>query len=93
LCQCCPVAIDIETISSQFADILSYEEAHIEVITQERSYSKATDAQTGLRSLLGLIMATSACPRPIPVKRPRLEPLAFFQPGRNAFSNGRGLPD
>jgi hypothetical protein len=36
--------------------------AHIEVVTQERTYSKETDAQTGLRSLLGLIMATSGCP-------------------------------
>lgn len=61
-CKCCPVAIDIESVSSQFADILSYEGAHIEVTTQERTYSKDTDAQTGLRSLLGLIMATSACP-------------------------------
>jgi len=34
----------------------------VEVRTEERLHSKRTDAQTALRSLMGLVMATGACP-------------------------------
>jgi hypothetical protein len=58
----CPVAIDVEQVAHQFRDILSYTKTRVEVQTRERSYLKECDVQTGLRSLLGLIMATSTCP-------------------------------
>jgi hypothetical protein len=58
----CPVAVDIEQIAFRFKDILSYEQARVEVTVPERMYVKDCDVQTGLRSLLGLIMATSSCP-------------------------------
>jgi hypothetical protein len=61
-CQHCPVALDVEQIANRFQDILSYERAQVEVLTPERTYLKLCDVQTGLRSLLGLVMATSACP-------------------------------
>ncbi|MCF7668315.1 MAG: hypothetical protein K9N48_00885 [Verrucomicrobia bacterium] len=58
----CPVAMDIEDIAGQFSDIFSYERAEVRVTTNERVYLKECDTQTALRSLLGLVMATSACP-------------------------------
>lgn len=59
---CCPVAIDCQEIVLGFAEILSCREADILVKTPERDYFKRTDAQTGLRALLGFVMATSECP-------------------------------
>ncbi len=58
----CPVAVDIESITSKFNRILSYTQVAVEVRTPERTYLKQCDAQTGLRALLGLVMASSACP-------------------------------
>jgi hypothetical protein len=52
----------LEQIATQFSDIISFEKARVEVHTPERTYTKDCDVQTGLRSLLGLVMATSACP-------------------------------
>jgi len=58
----CPVALDLEEIVTRFRSLLSFQEATVNVHTPERSYSKRCDVQTGLRSLLGLVMATSGCP-------------------------------
>jgi len=58
----CPVAIDAHEIVIGFNEILSCKAADIEVKTPERTYTKHTDAQTGLRALIGYVMASSACP-------------------------------
>lgn len=58
----CPVAIDAKEIILGFREILSCSTTHVRVITPEREYFKACDAQTGLRALIGFVMATSACP-------------------------------
>jgi hypothetical protein len=58
----CPTALDLEWIAHQFSTIKSFEKAKVEVQTPDRIYTKHCDVQTGLRALLGLIMATSACP-------------------------------
>ncbi|MDM8547709.1 hypothetical protein QUF61_14550 [Candidatus Venteria ishoeyi] len=58
----CPVALDAYEIILGFAEILSFKEMDVMVKTTERTYSKTCDAQTGLRSLIGFVMATSACP-------------------------------
>ncbi len=58
----CPVALDLETIVTRFRSLLSFQEAAVTVHTTERNYVKRCDIQTGLRSLLGLVMATSGCP-------------------------------
>ncbi len=58
----CPVAIDAHEIVLGFAEVLSCKEADIRVTTLERQYFKHTDVQTGLRALIGFVMATSACP-------------------------------
>lgn len=58
----CPVAIDAKEILLEFAEILSCRDADILVKTPEREYFKRTDTQTGLRALIGFVMASSACP-------------------------------
>lgn len=58
----CPAALDLAQITAHFGDLLSFAQARVEVITPERTYVKDCDVQTALRSLLGLAMATSACP-------------------------------
>ena len=58
----CPVAIDAHEIVLGFTEVLSCKEVDIHVRTLEREYFKRTDAQTGLRALIGFVMASSACP-------------------------------
>lgn len=58
----CPAALDVQAIATVFSDILSYEQSRVQVTTPERTFIKDTDVQTGLRGLLGLVMATSGCP-------------------------------
>ena len=58
----CPAALDFEEIAHRFRDANALESVTVEVKTAERTYVKYCDVQTGLRALLGLVMATSACP-------------------------------
>ncbi len=58
----CPPAVDAHEILQGFAEILSCKEVDILVRTPEREYFKRTDAQTGLRAIIGFVMASSACP-------------------------------
>ena len=58
----CPVAVDIEEVAEKFKDIISFERADVRVISEEREYFRNCDVQTGLKSLLGLLMASSSCP-------------------------------
>ena len=65
----CPLILNLVNIVNRFDNILSYDEIHMDVITQERSISQRTTAQTGISSLMGLVIATSGCPH-----------AAFFKP-------------
>jgi len=58
----CPTAVDVFRIAERFADKLSYERVHVRVQRSGRSYEIDCDVQTGLGSLLGLVMASSGCP-------------------------------
>ncbi len=58
----CPAAIDAQEIVMGFNEVLSCKAADIHVCSPEREYFKHTDAQTGLRALIGFVMASSACP-------------------------------
>lgn len=58
----CPPAFDARATLQFFADIVSCDVLDVRVRTLERDYSKRCDVQTALMSLLGLIMASSACP-------------------------------
>ncbi len=65
----CPLAVNLVNVVRPFASLLSHNEIHVEVKTEERTVSKATTAEEGIGSLMGLVMATSGCPH-----------LAFFKP-------------
>ena len=58
----CPVAINLNRIISFFQDVPSFQKVKITVESPERNYVKSADVQTGVSSLLGLIMASSGCP-------------------------------
>ena len=58
----CPAALDAKKITETFKNMISHLEVTLEVHTPERTYVKRCDAQTGLRALFGLVMATSRCP-------------------------------
>jgi len=64
----CPVALDLEPITLEFKRVISHTRVRVEVLAPERVYVKDCDVQTGLRSLLGLVMATSSCPILTPFK-------------------------
>lgn len=58
----CPTAVDLSEVTAVFAPLISVTRAEVTVRTEQRDYVKSCDVQTGLRSLLGLMMATSGCP-------------------------------
>ncbi len=58
----CPIAVNLVDIIDFFGKIISYKETDIVVETSERNFSKHTDVQTGVTSLIGIYMVTSGCP-------------------------------
>ena len=58
----CPAALDIEHIVESFCHVNSHAKVQVDVQMGDRQHSKETDIQTALQSLLGLSLATSACP-------------------------------
>lgn len=58
----CPVAIDVKETIQGCQEVLSCSTTDVRVITPERQYFKRCDARSGLRTLIGLVMATSQCP-------------------------------
>ncbi len=59
----CPMAVNLVPLVELFAKVRSYEEVTVQVDSNERSVAKRTSVQAGLRSLMGLLAASSACPR------------------------------
>lgn len=58
----CPAAIDLYRVIEDFQGLPAVKKALVRVHTPERDYSKQVSLEEGLRSLLGVIMASSACP-------------------------------
>ncbi|MBF0106984.1 MAG: hypothetical protein HQM16_16850 [Deltaproteobacteria bacterium] len=58
----CPLAGNLVNVVEKFAQILSFEESHVEVVTHKRTITLDTTAQKGIAALMGLISATSGCP-------------------------------
>ena len=58
----CPIAYNISGLAEEFSEIYSIEQVNITVNTEERSYFKRDSVQQGLRSILGIYLATSGCP-------------------------------
>jgi hypothetical protein len=59
----CPAAVRLATIGSSFANLVSFDHVEVSVETAERTITAHTSAQQALASLIGLIMASSNCPR------------------------------
>jgi uncharacterized protein DUF6901 len=58
----CPAAVDVFRIAERFAGELSYQRVHVRVQRGGHVHETDCDVQTGLGSLLGLVMASSGCP-------------------------------
>jgi len=65
----CPLAENLVNIVEPFDRLLSYDQVHVDVTTEERLISQDTTAEEGISSLMGLVIATSGCPHS-----------AFFKP-------------
>jgi len=59
----CPIATNLSVLLKDWHDSISYDEVELNVVSKLRTTSATTTAQKALSSLLGLIMATSDCPR------------------------------
>lgn len=69
----CPIAYNITGLVNKFKELFSNEEVKIVVEVPERTYSKETDVADGLRSIIGIYIAASGCP-----KTEILKPMANF---------------
>lgn len=59
----CPAALQLAGVIDGFSDIVSYDKVKVTVESEERQVSATLAAQQALASLMGLIMASSGCPR------------------------------
>lgn len=59
----CPAALHLAEVIDGFADLVSYDTVRVAVESEERCVVATLSAQQGLASLLGLLMASSGCPR------------------------------
>ena len=59
---CCPAALDLVPVVRAYANTSSVEQVEVRVLSEQREYRRRCDVQTALRSLIGLVMGSSACP-------------------------------
>jgi hypothetical protein len=59
----CPAAARLATVIDRFADVVSFDQIQVAVEAEDRTISTRTTAQQGLASLIGLMLASSGCPR------------------------------
>lgn len=59
----CPLAVQLVSTIEKLERLVSYDQVRVDIYTSERVVSQETSAQQALSSMLGLIMATSGCPR------------------------------
>jgi len=58
----CPAALDLDKVIREFQQTPAITKLRVTVVTPEREYAKRLSLEEGVRALMGLIMATSACP-------------------------------
>ena len=58
----CPAAADLVPLVERFSALSSIDQIDVLVVTPQYEARKRTDTQTALSALMGLILATSACP-------------------------------
>ncbi len=61
-CLYCPIAVNLVGVIEAFTDVISHEEADVEVVTESRKYSARVNVTHAVGSLIGIFMATSGCP-------------------------------
>lgn len=59
----CPAAVHLSAVIEGFEDIVSYDTVRVTVESEERSVTATLSAQQALASLMGLVMASSGCPK------------------------------
>lgn len=59
----CPAALALVPLATNFENLLSHDHVLLEVTTEERLISRQTTIQRAVSSLMGLLMASSGCPR------------------------------
>lgn len=59
----CPAALHLASVIDGFTDLVSYDQVRVTVESEERAVIATLSAQQALASLMGLIMASSGCPR------------------------------
>lgn len=62
---CCPVAVNLVGLVRDMGGRLASDKIHVNVTTPERTVMKDTTLQRAISSLIGLIVATSGCPRTV----------------------------
>ncbi|HIJ79970.1 MAG: hypothetical protein OEY01_15490 [Desulfobulbaceae bacterium] len=58
----CPPAVNLFPIIQRFEKIISFDTVNLQVTTEERVIVQKTTAQKALGSIIGLVIASSACP-------------------------------
>ncbi len=58
----CPAAADLVPVVEKFSALSSIDRIDVHVVTPQYEARKRTDAMTALSALMGLILATGACP-------------------------------
>ncbi len=58
----CPAALDIHDLLGELPATASYKRIQVTVLTPQREYTKLVTVEEGVRSLMGLVMASSGCP-------------------------------
>jgi len=59
----CPAAVHLSSVIDGFSDLVSYDQVRVTVESEERAVIATLSAQQALASLMGLIIASSGCPR------------------------------
>jgi hypothetical protein len=58
----CPLAVNLSDVINFFKEVVSYDKVDLIVETDVRQYRKYTSVQSGLSSLLGILMVANECP-------------------------------
>lgn len=60
-CLTCAMALRAQKVIDAFGSHISTESVHVRVQTPQREFARDCDLQTGIHSLMGLLMATCGC--------------------------------
>ena len=58
----CPLALNLSDVVQKFCSLHSFDNVHVIVESNDRTYSRNTSLQQALSAMLGIFMVTSDCP-------------------------------